>query len=122
MWCAEDEPPVGGLRLLPAGLAGRLAGLAAALGDPMRLQMLHLLEQRDDLCTCHFQAILGLSQPKASYHLKILLDAGLVRREVRGTWSHYSLVEKGIMKRLAALAPAALAAAGADRERREGSA
>ena len=34
---------------------------------------------------------LGLSQPTVSHHLKKLLDAGLLDREQRGTWSYYSL-------------------------------
>jgi ArsR family transcriptional regulator, arsenate/arsenite/antimonite-responsive transcriptional repressor len=29
-----------------------------------------------------------------SYHLKILLDANLIKKETRGTWSYYDLNDK----------------------------
>lgn len=81
----------GDLSLLPEGRTVELAGFAKALSDPIRIQMIHLLEQRPDLCTCEFEELLGLSQSKVSYHLRILFEAGLVARTVAGTWSHYSL-------------------------------
>ncbi len=71
-----------------------------ALGDPVRLEMLNLLKQREDICTCEFQEILGLNQSAVSYHSKILINAGLIRREINGPWSHYSLVDKNILDKL----------------------
>lgn len=35
-----------------------------------------------------------------SYHLRILLDAGLVKREVIANWRHYRLIEKDILEKL----------------------
>lgn len=35
---------------------------------------------------------LGLTQPTVSHHLKVLLDAGLVDREQRGSWAYYRVV------------------------------
>ena len=32
---------------------------------------------------------LGLSQPTVIHHLKVLLDAGLVEREQRGSWAYF---------------------------------
>jgi ArsR family transcriptional regulator len=69
-----------------------------ALGDPNRLQMLHLLGQVEDICTCEFQDILSLSQPSVSYHTKVLLDAGLIERRARGPWSHYVLSNGGLSR------------------------
>ncbi len=37
--------------------------------------------------------MLGLKQPTVSYHLKQLLDAGLVEREKRGSYAYNSLAE-----------------------------
>ncbi|MDQ0929365.1 DNA-binding transcriptional ArsR family regulator [Bacillus atrophaeus] len=37
-----------------------------------------------------------MPQSKLSYHLKILLDAELIHKETKGTWSYYSLHEKEI--------------------------
>ena len=74
--------------------AAKMARLAYALSDPRRIQILAILRQTDSICACEFQSKLGLSQSKASYHLKILVDSGVIDREVRGTWSHYSIVDR----------------------------
>lgn len=60
--------------------------------------MLNLLRQREDICTCEFQEILDLNQSSISYHSKILLDAGLIKRETNGPWSHYSLVDNDFIE------------------------
>ncbi|MDF2629713.1 MAG: hypothetical protein K0R39_3544 [Symbiobacteriaceae bacterium] len=94
---------VPGLKLLPDTEAGRLAGLTKALSDPIRVQIVHLLEQHADLCNCDIEDKLGLTQSKISYHLKVLLDANLITRRVAGTWSHYSLVAPDLLARVRAL-------------------
>jgi ArsR family transcriptional regulator len=43
------------------------------------------------MCVADLCKELDLSQPKVSYHLKILLDAELIERRVAGTWSYYRL-------------------------------
>ncbi|MBD4432188.1 metalloregulator ArsR/SmtB family transcription factor, partial [Xanthomonas citri pv. citri] len=35
---------------------------------------------------------LGISQPTVSHHMKKLVDAGLLTREQKGRWAHYSVV------------------------------
>lgn len=97
--CYTNIPRVrrGDLQLLPDPETVKLAAVAKALSDPIRLQMIYLLEQRPDLCTCEFEELLGLSQSKVSYHLKVLLEAGIVTRETHGTWSHYSLRNPGVL-------------------------
>lgn len=97
--CRTDQPraDITTLHLLPAHEVDELASVAKALSDPIRLQMVHLLGQCPDLCTCEFEGVLGLGQSNVSYHLKILLDAGIVEREVFGTWSHYRLRASGIL-------------------------
>jgi ArsR family transcriptional regulator len=104
--CYTEIPRVrrGDLPLLPEEEAEALAAFGKALGDPIRLQMVGLLEQRPDLCTCEFEELLGLGQSKVSYHLKVLLKAGLVERELHGTWSHYSLRDEELLGRVRALA------------------
>ncbi|MFC4737305.1 ArsR/SmtB family transcription factor [Bacillus daqingensis] len=61
-----------------------------ALGDQKRLQILHLLCERGELCVCDLTELVHLPQSKLSYHVKLLLDAGLITREKRGTWNYYS--------------------------------
>jgi ArsR family transcriptional regulator, arsenate/arsenite/antimonite-responsive transcriptional repressor len=64
-----------------------------ALSDETRLQMVALLLERDDLCVCDFVGALGLSQSKASRHLRYLYHAGLVEDRREGTWMHYRISE-----------------------------
>lgn len=60
-----------------------------AFADEKRLQILHELRQRGNTCVCDLCDIVDMPQSKLSYHLKILLDAGLIKKETRGTWSYY---------------------------------
>lgn len=64
-----------------------------ALADQIRLKILYELNQRGQVCVCDLTEIVGLSQSKLSYHLKILLDANLIEREKKGIWNYYSLNE-----------------------------
>lgn len=62
-----------------------------ALADQKRLQIMYELTQRGSTCVCALSEIVEMPQSKLSYHLKILLDAGLILREIKGTWSYYEL-------------------------------
>jgi ArsR family transcriptional regulator len=64
-----------------------------ALADHKRLQIMYELTQRGNTCVCDLTEVVDMPQSKLSYHLKILLDAGLILRENRGTWSYYELNE-----------------------------
>ena len=77
-----------------AGQAERTADMFKALADPTRLQLLsHVAAQGcDDVCACDLTEELGITQPTVSHHMKKLVDAGLVTREQRGKWAHYSIV------------------------------
>ena len=109
--CDNDIPRVlrGDLHELPHGELTALSVIGHALSDATRLQIVHLLGQRPDLCTCEFEELLGLSQSRVSYHLRVLLTAGLVARKTYGTWSHYSLRVPDTLERLRGLSAAAAA-------------
>ena len=78
---------------LPEARADGVAGLCRALGDPTRVQMLHLLSAAaEPICVCDFTAAFDLGQPTVSHHLARLRDAGLVRSHRRGIWAFYELV------------------------------
>jgi ArsR family transcriptional regulator len=63
-----------------------------ALADPSRVRIVNVLANATDpVCVCDFMPRLGLSQGTVSFHLKKLLDVGLLHREQRGTWAYYSL-------------------------------
>lgn len=61
-----------------------------ALSEPNRLKILKMLQHRV-CCVCEIQETLGIAQPTASKHLKILEAAGLVSARKEGLWVKYSL-------------------------------
>lgn len=71
-----------------------IAEMFKALADPTRLQLLsHVAAQGcDNVCACDLTEKLGITQPTVSHHMRKLVDAGLVTREQRGKWAHYSIV------------------------------
>lgn len=78
--------------------AERLAGVAAALGSPMRLQILDVLRRSPtEVCQCELLALFGIGQSLLSHHIKKLVDAGLVHVERRHRWAWYS-VPAGALK------------------------
>ena len=99
-------PKVGSITTLtatcPALLAGpiqaddaeRLARALRVIADPARLRLLSLIQAQParEACVCHLTEPLGLSQPTVSHHLKVLLEAGLVQREQRGSWAYFRIV------------------------------
>ena len=63
-----------------------------ALADPSRVRILNLLATAArPACVCDLTPQLGLSQPTVSFHLKKLVDAGLLEREQRGVWAYFSV-------------------------------
>ena len=75
-----------------------------ALADRHRLKILNLLIGHDGeaVCVCDFEELLDMKQSGVSYHLKQLVDAGLLERTRRGTYSYYRLVP-GALERVSAL-------------------
>ena len=79
---------------LDANEAESLAGALKVLADPARLRLLSLIQAQPsgEACVCHLTEPLGLSQPTVSHHLKVLLTAGLVERDQRGSWAYFRVV------------------------------
>jgi DNA-binding transcriptional ArsR family regulator len=73
--------------------------LFKALSDEIRVRMVRLLGVRD-MCVCEMIAALGLTQPTASHHLKILEGAGVVEGRKEGKWVFYGLREPGMVAKL----------------------
>jgi ArsR family transcriptional regulator len=74
--------------------AEQLASLLKAVADPTRLQLLSLVGAagEGEACVCDLTEVLGLTQPTISHHLKVLVDAGLLTRDRRGSWAYFRLV------------------------------
>ena len=66
----------------------RLINMLKALADEKRLKIVKILKS-SDLCVGALADRLGVSKPAVSQHLKILREAGLVKGEKRGYWTHY---------------------------------
>ena len=79
---------------MPAADAENLARALKVLAEPARLRLLSLIQAQPDheACVCNLTEPLGLSQPTVSHHLKVLLEAGLVEREQRGSWAYFRVV------------------------------
>jgi DNA-binding transcriptional ArsR family regulator len=69
-----------------------LAEVAAALGEPKRLQAIGMLFH-GELCLCDLTEGLGLSASTVSNHMAILKRAGLVEARKEGRWMHFRLSE-----------------------------
>ena len=67
-----------------------LTKLFRALGDETRLRIVALLSH-GELCVCHLEKALDLSQPNVSRQLGILRAAGVVDTRRDGSWMYYSL-------------------------------
>ncbi|MCU1278777.1 MAG: transcriptional regulator [bacterium] len=61
-----------------------------ALGDDVRLRIVALLSH-GELCVCHIEEALSLTQPNASRHLALLRAAGIVAHQRRDKWVYYRL-------------------------------
>ena len=77
--------------------AERMANVAKALGDPVRLQLVDVLRKHaGKVCVCELVPLFNLSQPTVSHHLKVLRDAGVVASEREGLWAYYYVLPEAL--------------------------
>jgi ArsR family transcriptional regulator len=70
--------------------AERMAVIAKALGDPIRLQVVDVLRRHaGEVCVCELVPLFDVGQSTLSHHLKKLRDAGIVDSQRRGLWAYY---------------------------------
>jgi ArsR family transcriptional regulator len=88
--------------------AAELEAVIKALADRQRLRIVNMLLRTGGVavCVCEFQPFLGLTQGTVSHHLRVLVEAGLVEREGRGTRSYFSLVDGALDSVREVFAPA----------------
>jgi ArsR family transcriptional regulator, arsenate/arsenite/antimonite-responsive transcriptional repressor len=73
--------------------AQRMAAIAKALGDPVRLQLVDVLRKHAGrVCVCELVPLFDLSQPTVSHHLRVLREAGVVGCERSGLWAYYYVI------------------------------
>jgi ArsR family transcriptional regulator len=77
--------------------AQRMARIAKALGDPVRLQLVDVLRKHaGKVCVCELVPLFDLSQPTVSHHLKVLREAGMVGSEREGLWAYYYVIDDAL--------------------------
>jgi ArsR family transcriptional regulator len=73
--------------------AERMAEVARALGDPVRLQLVDVLRKHaGSVCVCELVPLFDISQPTVSHHLKVLREARIVGSERQGLWAYYYVI------------------------------
>lgn len=72
----------------------RKKNVFTALADPIRLQILYLLNIQP-LCVCVIKEVMEIADSKLSYHLKTLNSAGLIDKESEGIYLIYSITQMG---------------------------
>ena len=77
----------------------RMAEVAKALGDPVRVQLVDVLRKHaGKVCVCELVPLFDISQPTLSHHLKKLRDAGIVDSERRGLWAYYYVIPDALQE------------------------
>ena len=76
----------------PALPVERLASVAKALSEPLRVRIVDVLRRSEaPVCQCELIALYGIQQSLLSHHMRKLVDAGLVSVERRHKWAYYSI-------------------------------
>ena len=79
--------------------AVRMAAMAKALGDPVRVQLVDVLRRHaGKVCVCELLPLFDIAQPTLSHHLKKLRDAGVVDCERRGLWAYYYVIPDALQE------------------------
>lgn len=75
-----------------------LINIFHALSDETRLKIIKLLS-KGELCVCEIVVALKMVQPKVSFHLGVLKEAGLVKIRRKGKWVLYGLNDAELFNR-----------------------
>ncbi|MFZ0973555.1 MAG: metalloregulator ArsR/SmtB family transcription factor [Solirubrobacteraceae bacterium] len=79
--------------------AVRMASVAKALADPVRVQLVDVLRKHaGKVCVCELVPLFDLSQPTVSHHLKVLREAGIVGSERQGLWAYYYVIPDALQE------------------------
>lgn len=72
----------------------KYAKIFKALCDEQRLIILELLRSGNK-CACELLENIDIGQSSLSYHMKILVESGIVESRQDGKWTHYKISEQG---------------------------
>ena len=69
----------------------RIARVAKALGEPLRVQILDVLRRSEAaVCQCELIALFDIKQSLLAHHMRKLVESGLVSVERRHKWAYYT--------------------------------
>lgn len=66
-----------------------------AFCDERRLAIIDYLRSGEK-CACHIVEYMNIGQSAISYHMKILVESGIVMSRQEGKWVYYTLDTKGL--------------------------
>lgn len=69
----------------------QISRLLSLAGNEVRLKILFLLDEENELCPCDLSDILGMSVPAVSQHLRKLKDGAVIEGRREGQTIFYSL-------------------------------
>ena len=72
----------------------KTAKMFKAFSVSIRLEILDLLKNGEE-CACDLLEKLDLTQSGLSYHMKILIESGIVTAREDGKWVYYTISEQG---------------------------
>lgn len=74
-----------------------------ALSDDIRLEIVRIVMLKKEVCVCSFMSYFNMSQPRISFHLRILKNASILKARKESKWTYYSLNENneiiGVLKK-----------------------
>lgn len=88
--CCDPQNPAD----MGSEAAEALAALFGVLADPIRLRIVSMMIDGQEVCACHLESPLAKSQPTISHHLSRLSAAGVVAGERRGRWIYWRLTPR----------------------------
>ena len=72
----------------------RLSQVLSLAGNDVRMKMIYLLEEENELCVCDLADILEMTIPAVSQHLRKLKDGNILQTRRNGQTIYYSLKEE----------------------------
>lgn len=74
----------------------QLSNILALAGSDVRLKILFLLEEENELCPCDLADILGMTVPAISQHLRKMKDVNIIESRRAGQTIYYTLIEENM--------------------------
>jgi DNA-binding transcriptional ArsR family regulator len=78
------------------GKIERMAALLSLAGNSVRLKILFLLHQEEQMCPCDLSDVLEMTVPAISQHLRKLKDGGVIKNKKVGQTIFYSIVKENV--------------------------